>query len=157
MKPPLIEDVKGVPPVPKIERLEKRPSVRSAATSKRPSIESSHGGSSSVERRPSSKRPSTADRDRAGQQRPPVPPIPPEIIMAKPTQVTQQRVFIGDLQSYNVVEIDDLTTAGDLIEMLQGQGSLKEWIGKGEWMVWEMVHDLGLGRWFSFSSRCWGR
>ena len=161
MKPPLIEDVKGVPPVPKIERLEKKPSVRSAAASTRPSIESSHGGSSSVERRPSSKRPSTADRDRAGQQqRPPVPPIPPAVaaeIMAKPAQVTQQRVFIGDLQSYNVVEIDDLTTAGDLIEMLQGRGSLKEWIGKGEWMIWEMVHDLGVGTWFSFLSlsRCW--
>lgn len=151
MKLPLIEDVKGVPPVPKIERLEKKPSVRSATASTRPSIESSHGGSSSVERRPSSKRPSTADRDRVGQQqRPPVPPIPPavaaEIIMAKPAQVTQQRVFIGDLQSYNVVEIDDLTTAGDLIEMLQGRGSLKEWIGKGEWMIWEMVHDLGVGK-----------
>jgi len=77
--------------------------------------------------------------------------------MAKPAQVTQQRVFIGDLQSYNVVEIDDLTTAGDLIEMLQGRGSLKEWIGKGEWMIWEMVHDLGVGTWFSFLSlsRCW--
>lgn len=66
-------------------------------------------------------------------------------------------MFIGDLQSYNVVEIDDLTTAGDLIEMLQGRGSLKEWIGKGEWMIWEMVHDLGVGTWFSFLSlsRCW--
>lgn len=160
LKPSLIEDMKGVPPVPavpKIEeykRLERKPSVRSAAST-RPSMEPNHGANGGgVERRSSSRRPNTTDRDRAGhqgQQRPPVPPLPPAVaaeITVKPTQMTQQRVFIGDMQSYNVVEIDDSTAAGDVIELLESRGSLKGWIGKGDWMIWEVAHDFGVGRWF---------
>lgn len=167
------EDVKGglsVPPVPAVPRLSeeynkrvgREPSVRSAST--RPSMESNGGyisgpdggggrSGTGVERRSSSRRPSTADRDRTtSQQRPPVPPLPPSVAaevagkQTVPVQVTQQRVFIGDMQRYNVVEIEDGTSAGEVVSMLDSQGSLKGWIGSGEWMIWEVAHDFGMER-----------
>lgn len=136
---PAFEDAQRVP-VPRISddqrRLAREPSVRSAST--RPSME----GDRERERgRAHSRRPSTADRE----HRPPMPP-PPSTMPEMPKQVTQQRVFIGDMQRYNVVEIDDTTSAGDVIQMVESQGSLKGWIGSGEWMVWEVSHDFGMGR-----------
>jgi hypothetical protein len=63
----------------------------------------------------------------------------------------QQRIFIGDMQRYNVVEIEDTTSAGDVVEVLESRGSLKGLIGSGEWMVWEVVSDFGLGEFLSLS------
>ncbi|KAF9452933.1 hypothetical protein P691DRAFT_755968 [Macrolepiota fuliginosa MF-IS2] len=135
---PTFEDASRVP-VPRMsedqKRLAREPSVRSArSASTRPSVD--------TDRRPT--RPNTADRE----QRPPVPPLPAAIpeLPAPPRQMTQQRVFIGDMQRYNVVEVDDTTSAGDVIEMLESQGSLKGWVGIGEWMVWEVAHDFGMER-----------
>jgi hypothetical protein len=69
--------------------------------------------------------------------------------MPEVKHVTQQlRVFIGDMQRYNIVEIDDTTPAGDVVQMIEAQGSLKGVIGSGEWMVWEIAHDFGMGEFF---------
>ncbi|KAG5646519.1 hypothetical protein DXG03_003286 [Asterophora parasitica] len=84
-------------------------------------------------------------------QRPPVPPLPP--VDALPTSpqstrgpVIQQRIFIGDMQRFNMVEIGPSTNAGDVIEMVEAQGSLKGWVGSGGWMVWEIAQDFGMER-----------
>lgn len=133
---PTFEDASRVP-VPRMNedqrRLVREPSTRSTAT--RPSVDG--------ERRLT--RPNTANSE----YRPPLPPLPatvPDVsAAAPPKQVTQQRIFIGDMQRYNVVEIDDATSAGEVVEMVEAQGSLKGWIGSGDWMVWELAHDFGMG------------
>ena len=60
-------------------------------------------------------------------------------------QVVQQRVFVGDMQRFNMVEITNSTTAGDVVEMIDAQGSLKGLAGVGGWMVWEVAQDFGMG------------
>lgn len=91
-------------------------------------------------------------------QRPPIPPLPmsevmntsPHIIPKGP--LVQQRVFIGDMQRFNMVEIGPWTNASDVIAMIEAQGSLKEWVGSGDWMIWEVAQDFGMGQ--SFHSAC---
>ncbi|KAG6903163.1 hypothetical protein C0995_004711 [Termitomyces sp. Mi166 len=89
---------------------------------------------------------------RSSPTRPPVPPLPPDalaISTSPPTArgpVIQQRVFIGDMQRFNMVEIGPSTNAGDVIEMVEAQGSLKGWVGSGDWMVWEVAQDFGMER-----------
>jgi hypothetical protein len=91
-----------------------------------------------------------------GTQRPPVPPLPPaEVLIGALVgrgTVTQQRVFIGDMQRFNVVEIGPTTNGGDVIEMVEAQGSLKGWVGSGDWMVWEIAQDFGMGEYRFFWS-----
>ncbi|KAF9241154.1 hypothetical protein BU15DRAFT_45316 [Melanogaster broomeanus] len=83
-------------------------------------------------------------------QRPPVPPLPtPEILSALPQQpvsrgpVVQQRIFIGDMQRFNTVEITSATNAGDVIELVAGQGMLDR---SGSWMIFEVAQDYGMER-----------
>ncbi|KAF8073883.1 hypothetical protein FPV67DRAFT_1738693 [Lyophyllum atratum] len=94
---------------------------------------------------------SEVERPRPSLQRPPVPPLPPpETFAVSPTNtrgpVTQQRIFICDMQRFNMVEISASTNAGDVIEMVEAQGSLKGWVGSGGWMVWEVAQDFGMER-----------
>ena len=46
-------------------------------------------------------------------------------------QIVQQRVFIGDMQRFNMVELAPSTTAGDVVEMIEAQGSFKGIVGSG--------------------------
>ncbi|KAI0058260.1 hypothetical protein BV25DRAFT_1810990 [Artomyces pyxidatus] len=63
------------------------------------------------------------------------------------TQVAwQQRVFIEDMQRYNMLEIDPTTTARDVIRMLERQKQLEERKGAGGWMLFEVAHDFGMER-----------
>ena len=88
-------------------------------------------------------------------QRPPVPPLP--ISDSTPPQhmsrgpLVQQRIFIGDMQRFNTVEISPATNAGDVINTVARQGMLDK---SEPWMVFEMAQDYGMGRSFSFSSCC---
>jgi hypothetical protein len=61
-------------------------------------------------------------------------------------QVTQQRVFIGDMQRFNTVEITPNTNAGDVIALIASQGSLDH---TAVWMLFELANDFGMGRQFS--------
>jgi hypothetical protein len=85
-------------------------------------------------------------------QRPPVPPLP--ISDSTPPQhmsrgpVVQQRIFIGDMQRFNTVEITPATNAGDVIDTVARQGMLDR---SESWMVFEMAQDYGMGRRFSLS------
>lgn len=85
-------------------------------------------------------------------QRPPVPPLPisdptpPQHVSRVP--VVQQRIFIGDMQRFNMVEITPATNAGDVLDTVAGQGMLDR---SGSWMLFEMAQDYGMGRSSSFS------
>ncbi|EKM79238.1 hypothetical protein AGABI1DRAFT_128397 [Agaricus bisporus var. burnettii JB137-S8] len=130
------EDAQRVP-VPQISSEHRR--FRSVSS--RPSMEADRERGRSKRPSTGERRPSTADRD----HRPPMPP-PPSTMPEIKHVTQQQRVFIGDMQRYNVVEIDDTTPAGDVVQMIEAQGSLKGLIGSGDWMVWEIAHDFGVER-----------
>ena len=66
--------------------------------------------------------------------------------------VSQQRVFVGNLQQFNMVEIGPTTTAGDVVSMMEAGGSLVGWAGSGGWMVFEIAQDFGMGKRERFSS-----
>ena len=67
------------------------------------------------------------------------------MIGSKPELVVQQRVFIGNMQRFNMVEIGASTTAGDIVEMIEAEGTFKEFVGSGGWMVFEVAQDFGMG------------
>lgn len=63
------------------------------------------------------------------------------------TQVAwQQRIFIGDMQRFNMVEIGPSTTAKEVLDMLDRQGQLEQWVGSGSWMLYEVAQDFGMGQ-----------
>jgi hypothetical protein len=64
---------------------------------------------------------------------------------SKPEAVVQQRVFVGDMQRFKMVEIGTSTTAGDVVEMIEAEGSLTGFAGSGGWMVFEVAQDFGMG------------
>lgn len=59
--------------------------------------------------------------------------------------VTQQRVFVGNLQQFHMVEIGPGTAAGDVVALMESQGALVGWAGMGGWMVFEIAQDFGMG------------
>ena len=60
-------------------------------------------------------------------------------------QMWQQRVFIGNMQRFCLVEIGSATSAGDVLNMVDGQGALDQSPGSGGWMLWEVSQDFGMG------------
>ncbi|KAI0754706.1 hypothetical protein C8Q80DRAFT_1093798 [Daedaleopsis nitida] len=58
----------------------------------------------------------------------------------------QQRVFIGNMQRFCLVEIGSGTSAGDVLNMVDGQGALDQAAGSGGWMLWEVSQDFGMER-----------
>jgi hypothetical protein len=86
----------------------------------------------------------------AGTHRPPMPPLPAEVLASfkasTKAQVSQQRIFIGDLQRFNIVEIGVSTNAQDVLDMLDKEGALESILGRGDWMVYEIAQDFGMGK-----------
>lgn len=72
---------------------------------------------------------------------PPVPPAP-----ANRHNLVQMRVFIGDMQRFNMVEAGLDTSAKDVIDMLRHQGDLRneEHRSRG-WTLYEVCQDFGMG------------
>ncbi|OCH85950.1 hypothetical protein OBBRIDRAFT_738922 [Obba rivulosa] len=58
----------------------------------------------------------------------------------------QQRVFIGNMQRFCLVEIGSTTSAGEVLQIVDGQGALEHGAGSGGWMVWEVSQDFGMER-----------
>ncbi|KAI0357508.1 hypothetical protein OH77DRAFT_1450975 [Trametes cingulata] len=58
----------------------------------------------------------------------------------------QQRVFIGNMQRFCLVEIGSGTSAGDVLSMVDAQGALEQGAGSGGWMLWEVSQDFGMER-----------
>lgn len=66
-------------------------------------------------------------------------------------QMWQQRVFIGNMQRFCLVEIGSATCAGDVLKMVDGQGVLEECASNdGGWMLWEVSQDFGMGQFYLF-------
>ncbi|KAL4080700.1 hypothetical protein J3A83DRAFT_4084246 [Scleroderma citrinum] len=57
--------------------------------------------------------------------------------------VVQQRIFIGDMQRFNTVELTSGTNAGDVIKLMASQGILDR---SGSWMLFELAQDYGMER-----------
>lgn len=118
----------------------------------RPRASEDRGASSKLVKPNSEARSARASLDRASERAPRISlqrSAPNE--HTSPTHVnrvgiTQQRVFIGDMQRFNVVEVGPTTNAGEVIQMVEDQGSLKGWVGSGEWMLWEVAQDFGMGQ-----------
>ncbi|KAF8628663.1 hypothetical protein AX15_003793 [Amanita polypyramis BW_CC] len=80
-------------------------------------------------------------------ERSPKPPLPPQAATLAAANIkTQQRIFIGDMQRFNVVEIDNNTSADDVVVMIRNQGSLTGFAGRGNWMLFEVAQDFGMER-----------
>lgn len=63
--------------------------------------------------------------------------------------VVQTRVYIGDMQRFNVVEAGPETNARDVLDMLGRQGDLRgEARLSSSWMLYEVCHDYGMGVFF---------
>ncbi|KAJ7288056.1 hypothetical protein C8J57DRAFT_1047472 [Mycena rebaudengoi] len=71
---------------------------------------------------------------------------PPQRHVASKSGGTLTRVFVGDMQRFNMVDIGPATTAKNVLQMVEEQGSLKGWVGTGGWMVWEIAQDFGMER-----------
>ena len=61
------------------------------------------------------------------------------------TAKVQQRIFIGDMQSFHMVEIGASTSAGDVLRIVEAQGALGPQGAGTAWMLWEMAQDFGMG------------
>ena len=82
-------------------------------------------------------------------ERSPKPPVQLMQAVAAANIKTQQRIFIGDMQRFNVVEIDNNTSAENVVTMIRSQVSLGTVVGQGDWMLYEVAQDFGLGGCFS--------
>ncbi|PPQ68790.1 hypothetical protein CVT25_008868 [Psilocybe cyanescens] len=85
----------------------------------------------------------SGDVERAPRNASVQPPLPP---LANKVVVSQQRVFVGNLQQFHMVEIGPSTTAGDVVTMMEAEGALTGWAGSGGWMVFEIAQDFGMER-----------
>ncbi|KAF8182352.1 hypothetical protein BJ912DRAFT_978673 [Pholiota molesta] len=65
------------------------------------------------------------------------PPLPTGAVRS--ALVAQQRVFVGNLQQFHMVEIGPGTAAGDVVALMESQGM-------GGWMVFEIAQDFGMER-----------
>jgi hypothetical protein len=63
-----------------------------------------------------------------------------------PPKTTLQRVFIGDRERFNMVEIGPTTSAEDVLGVVSSQGSLENLGGTGGLMLWEVAQDCGMGK-----------
>lgn len=95
--------------------------------------------------RPSVDRESNTSNQRVVQRLPLPAVTPPSTSPLQPSKVsvTQQRIFIGDMQRFNTVEIASNTTAGHVVKLMTSQGILDK---SGSWMVFELAQDYGMER-----------
>ncbi|KAF7309705.1 hypothetical protein MIND_00342200 [Mycena indigotica] len=68
-------------------------------------------------------------------------PLPPS-----PSENNLMRIFVGDAQHFTLVDIGPSTTASDALSMVEEQGSLKGWVGTGDWIMFEVAQSFGMER-----------
>ncbi len=89
-------------------------------------------------------------------QQPPVPPLPTLTALQampqgpaspkRPEFTTLTRIFVGDLQRFNMVEIGPQTNGKDVLDIIRSQGDLSDSErATGGWMVFELCQDFGMG------------
>lgn len=111
----------------------RRPSVdRERERVARPAPEQDHGAA----------RPRGTSRAAAAPPRytPPVDTQP-----MKTMTMWQQRVFIGNMQRFCLVEIGAGTLARDVLRMVESQGQLERGASASGWMLFEVSQDFGMG------------
>jgi hypothetical protein len=65
---------------------------------------------------------------------------------AVPETLMQQRVFVGNMQRFSVVEIGTRTNAREVIADVMAKGDLTlEEARSGDWMLFEIANDFGMG------------
>lgn len=58
----------------------------------------------------------------------------------------QQRIFVGNMQRFSVVEIGARTNAREVISDVVAKGDLSpEEAKSGDWMLFEISNDFGMG------------
>ena len=63
-----------------------------------------------------------------------------------PETLMQQRIFIGNMQRFAVVEIGSRTNTREVLADVIAAGNLSpEEVGSGEWMLFEIANDFGMG------------
>lgn len=144
----VVNAVPAVPLLPEEHRaLERAKSSRQA--SRRPSIEPERPRLPSLEREsPRGRRPSEAGPSNPAHavSAPVAPPSTARsAAQAKPHQLWQQRIHIGTMQQYVVVEIGPATSAGEILQLVDAQGALSGGAGEGSYMIWEVAQDFGMG------------
>lgn len=117
------------PPSADREQRSRRPSLE------RPRVSLDHGSS-----RPPTSTPAPPQA--------PQPPAQSQGMKARET-LWQQRVFIGTMQRFCLVEIGSNTSAGEVLRIVESQGALEAG-GIGGWMLWELSQDFGMGTYFLF-------
>ena len=145
---PPVNAVPAVPLLPEEHRaLERAKSSRQA--SRRPSIEPDRPRLPSLERdSPRGRRPSEVGLSNPAHavSAPVAPPATAKsAAQAKPHQLWQQRIHVGTMQQYVVVEIGPTTSAGEVLQLLDAQGALSGGAGEGSYMLWEVAQDFGMG------------
>lgn len=70
----------------------------------------------------------------------------PTAAQSKMQTLWQQRIFVGNMQKYVVVEIGPSTSAGEVLQSVDSQGALDDGAGSGGWMLWEVAQDFGMER-----------
>lgn len=168
-----IAPAEAVPPLP--AALERRPTSSRGRKSNEVN-QHPHSATEDIVRSRSVKRPSHDRPSRPSTeaqdvysspvpQLPPLPPIPASVPLLPPmngarsrpaspsrgaftlSNTVQTRVYISDMQRFNVVEIGPDTNAKDVLEMLQHQGDLRnEQRFSSSWMLYEVCHDFGMGK-----------
>ncbi|KAH8998614.1 hypothetical protein EDB92DRAFT_1791881 [Lactarius akahatsu] len=70
-----------------------------------------------------------------------------QVVSKETKQVSwQQRVFVVDMQRFNTLTMSPSTIAKEVIDVLERQGQLANWVGVGGWMLFEVSQDFGMER-----------
>ncbi|KAI9443185.1 hypothetical protein H4582DRAFT_1922996 [Lactarius indigo] len=110
-------------------------------SSRRPQTSDGHGSSTAPFNSSVFQRVSTTSADT------PNPSSHSQVISKETKQFSwQQRVFVVDLQRFNTLTMSPSTTAKEVIDVLERQGQLANWVGVGGWMLFEVSQDFGMER-----------
>ncbi|KAH9080576.1 hypothetical protein EDB83DRAFT_2340192 [Lactarius deliciosus] len=110
-------------------------------SSRRPQTSDGHGSSTTLFNSSVFQRVSTTAADT------PDPSSHSQVVSKETKQVSwQQRVFVVDLQRFNTLTMSPSTTAKEVIDALERQGQLANWVGVGGWMLFEVSQDFGMER-----------
>jgi hypothetical protein len=61
--------------------------------------------------------------------------------------IMQQRIFIGDMQRFSVVDLGARTNARDVLRAIESKGDLgAQEVEGGDWMMFEVANDFGMGQ-----------
>lgn len=104
----------------------------------------------------SSRRTRSTDEKLPPQPQPPVPPLPTTLIeKSLPTEpvpirtLHPMRVFISDTNRFVNIEIEETTTAGDIVDIIRSREEFRAILSveekiNGFWMLWEQANDLDM-------------